>query len=694
MPNMSGRFGTPIFMLLFAAAFLFTTNTSLATLADPVESDEVCLNWLSQMVFAQGNWAGAADPTISEITEITQGDTLLARCYLIKPNGFIVVPAWREMPPVQVSSQDFQLNVNDDGGTAQLIKDDLLNHARMYTELYGSLDAQEPTSGDVMLAPVHAQQWQKYAVSQKEFLTTLESSSLASPEGAGPLLTSTWHQGSPYNRECPIGDGSRCVVGCVATAAAQIMAYWQWPPAGTGSESYHWNGDNSCGGYTSGQQLTADFSDTYDWKNIVDNCGGGCTQDEIDALAELNYEVGVAFNMDYGVCGSGAYVTSATYVFPTYFRYDPGISRENRSSYSSEGWFALIQSEIDAGRPMQYRIYSHSIVCDGWRISGGLNQYHMNYGWGGSQNSWYTVDNVYCPWVGCGLNEELLIAHIQPELDADNDGLYNSQDNCPLVANPDQADADSDGVGDVCDNCSQIANSDQEDTDEDGLGDLCDPDIDGDDIANAADDCPYVQNPSQLDDDGDQVGNLCDNCLNTPNNEQYDEDDDGIGDACDGELHIESYNPPDAYLGIPYSYQFWAVGGTEPYTWSFCGGDLPYGCTWGGANGTVTGTPSWPATYYFNVAVQDNSDPAKVDTLNIALKVTEPPYTCGDADGNHVVNISDAVTLIGYIFGSGIAPDPLEAGDSDCNGIVNVSDAVYLISYIFGGGLGPCANCD
>ena len=103
MPYMSNRLGTPIFMLLFAAAFLFTTNTSLATLADPVESDEVCLNWLSQMVFAQGNWAGAANPTISEITEITQGDTLLARCYLIKPNGFIVVPAWKEMPPVQVS---------------------------------------------------------------------------------------------------------------------------------------------------------------------------------------------------------------------------------------------------------------------------------------------------------------------------------------------------------------------------------------------------------------------------------------------------------------------------------------------------------------------------------------------------------------------------------------------------------------
>ncbi|MEP7341448.1 MAG: putative Ig domain-containing protein, partial [Acidobacteriota bacterium] len=35
-------------------------------------------------------------------------------------------------------------------------------------------------------------------------------------------------------------------------------------------------------------------------------------------------------------------------------------------------------------------------------------------------------------------------------LDADNDGVPNAQDNCPLLANPDQADANGDGLGDVC----------------------------------------------------------------------------------------------------------------------------------------------------------------------------------------------------------------------------------------------------
>lgn len=70
-----------------------------------------------------------------------------------------------------------------------------------------------------------------------------------------------------------------------------------------------------------------------------------------------------------------------------------------------------------------------------------------------------------------------------------------------------------------------------------------------------------------------------------------------------------------------------------------------------------------------------------------------PEYLCGDADSNGLINISDAVYLIAYIFGGGPAPDPLLAGDADCNQLVNISDAVYLIAYIFGGGPAPCANC-
>jgi hypothetical protein len=83
-------------------------------------------------------------------------------------------------------------------------------------------------------------------------------------------------------------------------------------------------------------------------------------------------------------------------------------------------------------------------------------------------------------------------------LDSDGDGVLDSEDNCPLVVNPDQADTDGDGTGNACyadddtdlvddlsDNCPRVANADQTDTDGDGQGDACDLDDDGDGMPDA-----------------------------------------------------------------------------------------------------------------------------------------------------------------------------------------------------------------
>ncbi len=72
--------------------------------------------------------------------------------------------------------------------------------------------------------------------------------------------------------------------------------------------------------------------------------------------------------------------------------------------------------------------------------------------------------------------------------DTDGDGIPDSSDNCPKVANPDQKDTDGDGVGDACDNCPKVSNPDQKDSNGNGIGDACEPpppppkrcDVDGD----------------------------------------------------------------------------------------------------------------------------------------------------------------------------------------------------------------------
>jgi len=80
------------------------------------------------------------------------------------------------------------------------------------------------------------------------------------------------------------------------------------------------------------------------------------------------------------------------------------------------------------------------------------------------------------------------------------------------VMPPAFADHDGDTIDDAIDNCPDVANEDQADTDGDGIGDACNDadDTDGDEYANLLDNCPDDANPGQEDTDGDGIGDACD----------------------------------------------------------------------------------------------------------------------------------------------------------------------------------------
>ena len=387
------------FLAVAATLLILVSGLARAELATQAEAERVCRNWVSYMTIQEGDWAGSGTPEVTEMRELYAGDTLLARCYSIAPQGHVVVPVLKQLPPVQLYSEESGFDVDEMAGITQLVREQLAQRLRTFRSAYGSLEASQPLPGQPVLGAEHARKWNELVATPEEFAKSAQGMRAAMTE-VGPLLTTAWHQGWPYNNRCPDGDGGTCVVGCVATAVAQIMKFHNWPPAGTGSHSYHWAGDYSCGGSSPGAWLQASYSDSYNWLEMPNSCGGGCTQTEIAALAELSYEVGVSVEMNYGVCASGASSYAVLSSLPTYFHYDNAIDLAYRSDYTAQTWFNLIQAEIDAGQPMYYAFRydassGHAIVCDGWRVADELNQYHMNYGWGGSYTGWYVIDEIY-----------------------------------------------------------------------------------------------------------------------------------------------------------------------------------------------------------------------------------------------------------------------------------------------------------
>jgi hypothetical protein len=84
--------------------------------------------------------------------------------------------------------------------------------------------------------------------------------------------------------------------------------------------------------------------------------------------------------------------------------------------------------------------------------------------------------------------------------------------------------------------------------------------------------------------------------------------------------------------------------------------------------------------------VADNSP----DGPNPLDKYRAACFNTGDANADAVIDVSDAVFLLNYLFEGGPPPDPFQAGDVNCSGIVDLGDPLYLLNYLFRYGPPPC----
>lgn len=213
-----------------------------------------------------------------------------------------------------------------------------------------------------------------------------------------PLVKSEWNQsyvGSKkvFNYYTP----NSYVCGCVATAMAQLMRFHTYPTASVKSQTF------TC--YTNNVAVSLTMKGgTYDWDNMPLVPQTSITDAQREAIGRLCYDAGVAMRMAYNTTangGSGAFVPFAHDPLCNVFGYANAQSYtvNYTESISEEQIKGAILANLDAGFPVLLGIYGsnaggHAILADGYGYADGTLYCHLNMGWSGSYDYWYSLPSI------------------------------------------------------------------------------------------------------------------------------------------------------------------------------------------------------------------------------------------------------------------------------------------------------------
>jgi len=219
-----------------------------------------------------------------------------------------------------------------------------------------------------------------------------------------PLVESRWWQmtagGSAcYNYFTPTnaaGAADNYPCGCVATAMAQLMRYYQYPVSGVGTASFAISID----GVSATRALRGGDGNggTYSWSDMTLVPAGGVSDTQRQAIGALTHDAGVSVNMDYTASGSGADTRDAKDAFVNTFGYNNAIKGYNSSDTIGAGLNGMANPNLDSGYPVLFGITGtpggHAIVCDGYGYNLGTLYHHLNLGWAGTDDAWYNLPTV------------------------------------------------------------------------------------------------------------------------------------------------------------------------------------------------------------------------------------------------------------------------------------------------------------
>lgn len=278
---------------------------------------------------------------------------------------------------------------------------------------------------DMRTMPENMRYWLSLYKHELEYLQDnpgieVNTSSFNAPQRANqsvnPLLTANWSQNAPYWNECPVFGTDTCYTGCPATSLSMVFHYWKYPKQQTPTVPSYMIP-------TYGVVLPELPPTIFDWANMLDNYTGSYTEVQASAVAHLMRYIGQVEEMDYTISGSGAYGNDVLRAVK-FFEYDQNAQLLFKTddlgyaNYSDAQWAALIQAELNAGRPIVYMAYDnltgagHAFNVDGYDVDG---NFHVNWGWNGRGNGFFALNAFSYGDYTFGTGQQMVIGIQPPE---------------------------------------------------------------------------------------------------------------------------------------------------------------------------------------------------------------------------------------------------------------------------------------
>jgi len=319
---------------------------------------------------------------IKSISPVQSNNTVLFYKAELTPLGYMILSADDNLPPVIAYS--FDNNMDNEEAFLQILKTDIAYRQAAIDKL--------PTEKIIQRKAIWAGLLANTSSQSKPFQQWPPNGTTTT----GGWLETNWTQSSPYNQMCPIDPvtSTRSYTGCPATTMAQILNYHKTTNNthfDDGDDYYHnysgrtfWiDNDYALHGFPSFTQLNGYLDDlNTHYKNNT-----ALTNND---KASLMFACGVAAQQVYSSQGSGTYAVSQAY--DAYQRF--GFNTAELLYTTDSTLYARLAQNMKDSLPAHLALVDdpvttgHNLVVDGYNTN---NYYHVNFGWGGSNNGWYIL---------------------------------------------------------------------------------------------------------------------------------------------------------------------------------------------------------------------------------------------------------------------------------------------------------------